>query len=245
MDAGDMGTDESPMNRKPGRRMLVRDRRDNVGPMPTKKTAARKSTSRRANSMPTASARPDRTDFTVPGLKVADGHKLAALLQERLNSLVDLALTLKHVHWNVVGPHFIAVHEMIDPHVVEVRDMIDETAERIATLGVSPKGTPGALVAARTWDDYSLGRATTNEHLGALDVVYDGLLADHRAAVDAAGEIDPMTEDMLIGQTRQLELFHWFIRAHLEAVSGELSSGDATKEATAARRASKAARRAG
>jgi starvation-inducible DNA-binding protein len=213
--------------------------------MPTKKTAARKSPSRRTNSMPTPSARPDRTGFTVPGLRVADGHKLAGLLQERLNSLVDLALTLKHVHWNVVGPHFIAVHEMIDPHVVEVRDMIDETAERIATLGVSPKGTPGALVAGRTWDDYSLGRATTNEHLGALDVVYDGLLADHRAAVDAAGEIDPMTEDMLIGQTRQLELFHWFIRAHLEAVSGELSSGDATKETTAARRASKAARKAG
>ena len=213
--------------------------------MATKKRTERRSMRRRTNRRPTEAARPDQTNYTVPGLKVADGHKVAALLQERLNSLVDLALTLKHVHWNVVGPHFIAVHEMIDPHVVEVQAMVDETAERIATLGVSPKGTPGALVAGRTWDDYSLGRATTNEHLGALDVVYDGLLADHREAVDATGEIDPMTQDMLIGQTRQLELFHWFIRAHLETVGGELASGDAVKETTGARRASRAARHSG
>ena len=29
----------------------------------------------------------------------------------------------------------------------------NETAERIATLGGSPKGTPGAVVEERTWDD--------------------------------------------------------------------------------------------
>ena len=74
--------------------------------------------------------------YTVPGLTEAEGEKVAGLLQERLNALNDLALTLKHVHWNVVGPHFIAVHEMIDPHVVEVRDMIDETAESISGAAI-------------------------------------------------------------------------------------------------------------
>src|SRR3712207_8342276 len=41
------------------------------------------------------------------------------------------SLTLKHIHWNVVGPHFIAVHEMIDPQVDAVRLMVDAIAERI------------------------------------------------------------------------------------------------------------------
>ncbi len=81
--------------------------------------------------------------FTVPGMTTTDGAEVAAILQDRLNALNDLALTLKHVHWNVVGPHFIAVHEMLDPQVDAVRAMVDETAERIATLGVSPVGTPG------------------------------------------------------------------------------------------------------
>src|SRR3954447_10392014 len=114
--------------------------------------------------------------FTVPGLKQEDAAEVVRLLQDRLHALNDLALTLKHVHWNVVGPHFIAVHEMIDPQVEAVRAMDADTAQRIATLGGSPKGTPGSIVSERTWDDYSIGRATTQEHLGALDVVYRGVI---------------------------------------------------------------------
>src|SRR3954468_22093697 len=104
--------------------------------------------------------------YTVPGMSKEEAVRVVDVLRMRLHSLNDLALTLKHVHWNVVGPHFIAVHEMIDPQVEAVRAMVDATAERIATLGSSPQGTPGALVAARSWDDYSLGRAGTQEHLG-------------------------------------------------------------------------------
>src|SRR6201985_3069524 len=110
--------------------------------------------------------------YTVPGMKPDDSDKVIGLLQDRLNALNDLALTLKHVHWNVTGPHFIAVHTMLDPQVDGVRVMVDDTAERIATLGGSPVGTPGALVAQRSWDDYSIGRADTNAHLAALDIVY-------------------------------------------------------------------------
>ena len=210
--------------------------------MATKNSTAKKST-RTSASNGSTTGRPRAGSYTVPGVKVKEGHKVAQALQARLHALNDLALTLKHVHWNVVGPHFIAVHEMIDPQVTAVRDMIDETAERIATLGLSPIGTPGALVKSRSWDDYSLGRATTDEHLGALDVVYDGFIKDHREALEIAGDIDPISEDMLIGQTRALELFHWFIRAHVEGVSGRLATGDATTERGGAGRASAAASR--
>jgi len=178
--------------------------------------------------------RPRVGAYTTPGLTTDTGNKVAATLQERLNALNDLALTLKHVHWNVVGPHFIGVHEMIDPQVVQVRAMVDETAERIATLGTSPIGTPGEIVKNRSWDDYSLDRATTDEHLGALDLVYTGLLNDHRAAQQMFADLDPVTEDMVIGQIRQLELFHWFVRAHLENTSGGLSTDAAGSETAAA-----------
>src|SRR3954453_17535790 len=107
--------------------------------------------------------------FTLPGLDPNKAEQVATRLQQRLVALIDLELTLKHVHWNVVGPSFISVHEMIDPQVDAVRLMVDETAERIATLGGQPLGTPGAVVAQRTWDDYTLNRALTHEHLGALD----------------------------------------------------------------------------
>ena len=122
--------------------------------------------------------------FTIPGLTARQGTALAKLLQEQLSTYNDLHLTLKHVHWNVVGPSFIGVHEMIDPQVVAVRRYADEVAERIAALGVSPQGTPGAIVRDRSWDDYALGRDTVEAHLAAVDLVYSGVIEDirHRIA---------------------------------------------------------------
>ncbi|WP_051871353.1 Dps family protein [Streptomyces sclerotialus] len=175
-------------------------------------------------------------------MSTSEGSEVVQLLRMRLHALNDLALTLKHVHWNVVGPHFIAVHEMLDPQVDAVRDMIDTTAERISTLGGEPAGTPGALVAERTWEDYAIGRAESIEHLGALDVVYTGVIEDHRAAVRATDEPDPITQDMLIEQLRSLELFQWFIRAHLENSGGKLSTAGRTSEAQAAQAAGRQAR---
>ncbi|WP_151082227.1 Dps family protein [Nocardioides cynanchi] len=172
--------------------------------------------------------------FTVPGLSREDAARVIDLLQSRLHAANDLHLTLKHVHWNVVGPHFIAVHQMIDPQVEAVRGFADDLAERIATLGGSPKGTPGALVAERDWDDYSLGRASTQQHLAALEIVYRGVLESNRATLEELDGLDLVTQDMVIGQTEQLELFHWFIRAHLEDQSGHLATEGSIDEEGAA-----------
>lgn len=163
------------------------------------------------------------TSFTVPGLGQADTAEVLDLVHPRLHALIDLSLTLKHIHWNVVGPTFIAVHQMLDPQYAAVSAMVDELAERIATLGGSPNGLPGNLVKERAWDDYALaGRATVETHLEALDRVYDGVVGSHRSAIEGVGEHDPVTEDLLIGQVSQLEQFQWFVRAHLENSQGAL-----------------------
>lgn len=173
--------------------------------------------------------------YTVPGITAKDAGTMISLLQQRLHALNDLHLTLKHVHWNVVGPHFIAVHEMLDPQVDRVRAMADDVAERMATLGGVAHGTPGALVAERSWQDYSVGRADAIAHLGALDLVYTGVIGDLRAAVKEVGAVDAATEDLLIGQLRDLEQFQWFVRAHLETSGGTLATADASTELDAAR----------
>lgn len=176
----------------------------------------------------------EKNSYTVPGLTSEKGARVAEILQDRLNAYNDLHLTLKHIHWNVVGPNFISVHEMLDPQVEAVRGFADDVAERIATLGSSAKGTPGTIVSERSWDDYSIGRATAIEHLGALDLVYTGVIETTRKNIEEVGDIDPITEDMLIGQSAQLELFHWFVRAHLENSGGQLSTASATSEVDAA-----------
>jgi DNA-binding ferritin-like protein len=39
-------------------------------------------------------------------MTIEQGAEVAGILQDRLNALNDLALTLKHIHWNVVGSAF-------------------------------------------------------------------------------------------------------------------------------------------
>ena len=161
--------------------------------------------------------------FTAPGMDNETASKTIEVLENRLVALLDLQLTLKHIHWNVVGPNFIGVHEMLDPQVDAVRGMTDTIAERIATLGGVPKGTPKAIVEGRSWEDYSLGKGLVLDHLKALDKVYEGVNGDHRTAIERLGDIVPVSEDMVTGQLADLEQFQWFVRAHIESGSGELS----------------------
>ncbi|MEE8601689.1 Dps family protein [Euzebya tangerina] len=160
--------------------------------------------------------------WTVPGLDDAAADKVRTMLQERLVALIDLQLTLKHIHWNVVGPSFIGVHEMLDPQTDAVREMTDAAAERIATLGGEPVGTPGFVSSTRSWEEYTVKRAAVQTHLEALNAVYDGVIGDHRKVLLEVEELDPISHDMLVEQTEQLELFQWFVRAHLANEDGTL-----------------------
>jgi starvation-inducible DNA-binding protein len=181
------------------------------------------------------------TSFTIPGLSSKQGNEVAELLQKALSRYNDLHLTLKHVHWNVVGPNFIGVHEMIDPQVELVRGYADQVAERIAALGRSPKGTPGAIIKDRTWDDYSVERDTVQAHLAALDLVYTGVIEDTRKAIDTLDDLDLVSQDIMIEHSGELEKFQWFVRAHLENSGGQLANKGETTEKGAASRAKKKA----
>lgn len=179
------------------------------------------------------------TAFTIPGLSDKQGAEVAELLQKQLSRYNDLHLTLKHVHWNVVGPNFIGVHEMIDPQVELVRGYADEVAERIAALGASPLGTPGAIISDRTWDDYSVNRDTVLAHLAALDLVYTGIIEDTRKNIQHLDDIDLVSQDLLIGHSGELEKFQWFVRAHLESSGGKLTHEGKKTEKGAASKARK------
>ena len=136
--------------------------------------------------------------FVVPGLDEAASEKAISILQNRLSQEQEAALVLKHAHWNVTGPNFIAVHEMLDPEVEAVLAQADETAERIATLG----GTPD-------------GRAGTEKYLEALIEYYDAFIADDRKAIAELDELDVISSNIIQDHVQELEKFQWFMRSHL------------------------------
>lgn len=163
--------------------------------------------------------------YAPSGMDTGQAEKITTILQERLASLIDLSLTLKHIHWNVVGSGFVAIHEMMDTQTDSVRDMVDEVAERISTLGGVAGGLATQVVEMRSADEeYALGRAPVMAHLGALDKVYERVGRGHREAIEHVASLDLVTQDMLTSQTAQLEMNHWFVRAHLSDTDGRLAT---------------------
>ena len=69
--------------------------------------------------------------FVVPGLDEAASEKAIAILQNRLSQEQEAALVLKHAHWNVTGPNFIAVHEMLDRKAIAELDELDVISSNI------------------------------------------------------------------------------------------------------------------
>ena len=175
------------------------------------------------------------TQFTVPGMTDKEGAKVAEILQKQLSRYNDLHLTLKHVHWNVVGPNFIGVHEMIDPQVELVRGYADEVAERIATLGAVPEGHPG-----RHHQRPVVGRLLRRPRHRRRPPgrARPGVRRRHRPTPARPSRRPrnpiPITNDMLIGHAAELEKFQWFVRAHLENSGGKLThEGESTEKGAA------------
>lgn len=173
--------------------------------------------------------------YAPAGMSTEDAGEVTEILQSRLSDLVDLSLTLKHVHWNVVGFGFIGIHKLMDEQTDAVRALIDEVAERITTLGAVAAGLPSQVVDGRSSDgDYALGRGPVMAHLGALDKLYERVISQHRHAISAVEKMDPVSADLLISQTATLDLNHWFVRAHLSDTEGNLATVGTDSELEAA-----------
>src|ERR1700755_1961950 len=57
------------------------------------------------------------------------------ILNARLVDAIYLALLTAQAHWNVKGPNFIALHEMIDRFRTELDSHVDTMAERVVRGG--------------------------------------------------------------------------------------------------------------
>src|SRR2546425_9337357 len=57
-------------------------------------------------------------------------RQMIDLCNARLADCIDLQTQTKQAHWNVKGPHFIALHELFGEINEDVEDYVDLIAER-------------------------------------------------------------------------------------------------------------------
>ncbi|MBX7470062.1 DNA starvation/stationary phase protection protein [Streptomyces sp. MAG02] len=146
-------------------------------------------------------------------LSDADLKVVGDALQGALVDLVDLALVSKQVHWNVVGPRFRSVHLQLDEVVDTARLHSDTVAERASAVGVSADGRAATVAKSSAIGTVSDGWIKDTD---AVKILVDGLgavIARMRERIEATADPDPISQDILIGLTADLEKHAWMFQA--------------------------------
>ncbi|GAA1913468.1 DNA starvation/stationary phase protection protein [Streptomyces sodiiphilus] len=134
-------------------------------------------------------------------------------LQGALVDLIDLSLVAKQTHWNVVGPRFRSVHLQLDEVVETARTHTDIVAERASALGVSPDGRAATVASGTGIGAFPEGWQKDTEAVQSLVDALGAVIARMRERMRSAGEVDPVTEDIFIQVTQELEKHHWMFQA--------------------------------
>ncbi|MEV5735115.1 DNA starvation/stationary phase protection protein [Streptomyces sp. NPDC052292] len=138
---------------------------------------------------------------------------VAEALQGALMDLVDLSLVAKQIHWNIVGPRFRSIHLQLDEVVASARTHSDTVAERASALGVPPDGRAPTVAAGSGIGATPAGWIKDVDAVRAMVDALGAVITRMRERVAATGEPDPVSQDILIGISADLEKHHWMFQA--------------------------------
>ncbi|WP_030421141.1 DNA starvation/stationary phase protection protein [Streptomyces sp. SCSIO 75703] len=134
-------------------------------------------------------------------------------LQSTLVDLLGLSLIGKQAHWNIVGPRFRSIHLQLDEVVAAARSFADTVAERASALGVPPDGRPETVASAYSLGGPKDGWVRDDDVVAAMVDALDTAIARLRERIAATDEPDPVTQDLLITITAELEKQRWMFVA--------------------------------
>lgn len=138
-------------------------------------------------------------------------------MNQYLSNLALMIVKLHNVHWNVVGPQFMQVHEFTESLYDDVFEQYDEIAELIKMKGYEPLVTMKDYLANATLEESALTKFTSKEVYTILRSDLEAmrtLATEIRNAADEAGDFETVAEfeEHVAGYTKNL----WFIGATLD-----------------------------
>ncbi|WP_062443336.1 Dps family protein [Herbidospora daliensis] len=146
-------------------------------------------------------------------LSAEDKKVTAEALQGALVDLLDLSLLGKQAHWNIIGRSFRSLHLQLDEIVSLARDSADSVAERAIAIGVNPDGRARTLAEHTHLHQLDPGYIEDGKVVAAMTDILESMVRRMRERIEATEKSDLVSQDLLIGITRELEKQHWMIQA--------------------------------
>ena len=137
------------------------------------------------------------------------------LLQRTLVELIALSLIGKQLQWNITGNEFHSLHMHLDELVDDWRELADMVAERAVAIGFPPDGRAPAVDEQSGIEPVEPGPTLVAAAIRQLVARIAEVDERARERMERLGEIDLISQDVLIDVTRALEKQLWMLRAQL------------------------------
>ncbi len=154
-------------------------------------------------------------DIGIPGLPSDTKQEVAAELQDLLVDFTALALNGKQAHWHVTGRLFVPLHEQLDAIVDDARAWADLVAERAITLGLPVDGRPSTVAETTRVAPFQEGFVDDEKVVRLVLEELTEVAERTRTAAQRLGELDVVTQDLVIEILRGLEKHLWMVQAQL------------------------------
>ena len=149
------------------------------------------------------------------GLSASERSAVASELTKVLADSYAVYLKTHGYHWNVRGPEFFALHNLLEQQYRDMWESLDDVAERIRALGVQAPQGYDAIANLTSIKDGDPEKSAP-EMLNELMRDHETLIATMRAAIEVADEDgDDVTVDLLTQRLGAHEKFAWMLRSTL------------------------------
>ncbi|WP_080145799.1 Dps family protein [Marinilactibacillus piezotolerans] len=149
----------------------------------------------------------------------------AAMTNHIISNQAVLHVKLHQYHWYIKGPHFFALHEILEELYNDNNRYYDDIAEQLIASGAKPASTMEEYL------KYSLVAESAEDKYLPAEKMIENLVADFRITRDLAGrtihlaqnEENSVLEDLIIEYKGYLDKTIWMLQAFLNksALEGE------------------------
>ena len=154
---------------------------------------------------------------------------LSEQVRERVISILNPTLADEHAlyvktrnyHWNVTGPQFHSLHEMLEEFYQKLAPLADDVAERVRQMGGRAIGTMAEFSQQTRLSEQPGDAPEARQMIENLLADHEQIIRDLRQDIDVCAEElnDQGTADFLTGLMEQHEKMAWMHRAFLEGRS--------------------------
>lgn len=155
------------------------------------------------------------------GLSEDQLTQICDLLNHDLADAYLLVIKTKKYHWDVVGPQFRTLHEMLEEQYQALSENVDAIAERVRTLGGFPLGTAEGFLKHSSIQEHPNDIPNATEIVARLSADHEQIVRNMRKQVDQLDEElgDKATADFLIDMIQAHEEMAWMLRSFLDGES--------------------------